>query len=379
MSEPSVQVAVVRDAPETLSDAVDFSRVRRVLVVKLRFHGDVLLATPVFHALKQRHPHLEIDALVYEETRAMLTFHPDIAEIHGIDRGWKQLGIVSHLKEELALLRRLRARRYDLLIHLTEHWRGPLLKRLLGIPLAVTQRYARRERSRLWQRSFTHHYARPWNPRHKVETHLDALRRIGVYPAPDGRALKLVPGAEAEASARAKLARLGLDGRPFVLIHPTSRFRHKCWTAEGMAALIDRLQPELPVLLTAAPSPAELEMIAAICALTKTAPASLAGELTLKELACCIGAARLMVGVDSAPMHIAAAMQTPVVALFGPTSADVWAPWQVPHRIVRTRPSCQPCLLRGCGEGHVSECLSAIDVDTVLAACRSLLAEEGRR
>ncbi|MPZ47347.1 MAG: putative lipopolysaccharide heptosyltransferase III, partial [Betaproteobacteria bacterium] len=264
MSEPPLPPVIVRDAPAALTDAVDFSRVRRVLVVKLRFHGDVLLATPVFSALKKRHPHLEIDALIYQETLDMLTFHPDIAQIHCIDRSWKQLGIFGHLRSESALLRRLRSRRYDLLLHLTEHWRGPILKRLLGISLAVTQRYARRERSRFWQHSFTHFYARPRNPRHKVESHLDAVRRIGVYPEPDARALQLVPGPEAQTSARTKLARLGLNDRSFVLVHPTSRFLHKCWTVEGMAELIDRLQPHVPVLLTAAPSAPELEMVEAI-------------------------------------------------------------------------------------------------------------------
>jgi len=376
MSEQPVPPMIARDAPASLTDAVDFSRVRRVLVVKLRFHGDVLLATPVFSALKLRHPHLEIDALIYRETLEMLAFHPDIAQIHCVDRAWKQRGIVGNLRAEIALWRRLRARRYDLLIHLTEHWRGPILRRALGISLAVTEGYARRERSRFWQHSFTHHYASPRNPRHKVESHLDALRRIGVYPESKSRALQLLPGPEAQTSARTKLARLGLNERSFVLIHPTSRFLHKCWTVEGMAQLIDRLQSRVPVLLTAAPSAHELEMVEAIRTRARTAPASLAGQLDLKELAYCIGAARLFVGVDSAPMHMAAAMQTPVVVLFGPTPQAVWGPWQVPHRIVSTHPSCQPCHLRGCGEGHVSDCLLAIDVDAVLHACHSLLALE---
>src|SRR5512139_4210073 len=132
MSDQSGPVVTFRDAPAALTDVVDFSRVRRVLVVKLRFHGDVLLATPVFSVLKQRHPHLEVDALIYQETLDMLTFHPDIAQIHCIDRTWKHRGIVDNARAEIAFLRRLRARRYDLLIHLTEHWRGPILKRLLG-------------------------------------------------------------------------------------------------------------------------------------------------------------------------------------------------------------------------------------------------------
>ena len=372
MPDHSSRVTIARNAPAALTDAVDFSCVRRVLVVKLRFHGDVLLATPVFSVLKQRHPHLEIDALIYQETLDMLKFHPDIAQIHCIDRNLKKRGTLESLQAEFALLRQLRARRYDLLIHLTEHWRGPILKRLLGIPLAVTEQYARRERSRFWQHSFTHHYPTSRNPRHKVENHLDALRRIGVYPEPDGKALRLIPGPEAETSARAKLARLALNDRPFVLIHPTSRFLHKCWTVEGMAQLIDQLQPKITVLLTAAPSAAELEMVEAIRARTRTTPVSLAGQLDLKELAYCIGAARLFVGVDSAPMHMASAMQTPVVALFGPTSQGIWGPWQVPHRIVSTRPTCQPCHLRGCGGGHISDCLLAIEPGTVVHACESL-------
>lgn len=359
--------------PAELVDAVDFSRIRRVLIVKLRYHGDVLLSAPVFAALKDRHPHLEIDALVYAETLEMLTLLPAIAQVHCIDRSWRQRGRLGHLRAELTLLRTLHGRDYDLLIHLTEHWRGPLLKRLLGIPLAVTAEYARRADSRLWQRSFTHHYPVPKFPRHKVESHLDALRRLGVYPHQSGNLLRLIPGAEAEASARIKLERLGLAERPFVLIHPTSRFFYKCWTAAGMAALIDALQPSIPVLLTAAPSSREMGMVADIVARTRMKPASLAGVLNLKELAFCIGRAQLFVGVDSAPMHMAAAMRTPVVALFGPTTQGVWAPWLVPHRIVSTRPLCQPCQLRGCGNGHISECLTTIAPATVLAACRELL------
>lgn len=369
MSAPEV---IARDAPAALIDAVDFSRVRRVLVTKLRFHGDVLLTSPVFTALKQRHPHLEIDALIYRETREMLSLHPHVAAIHCIDRNWKKLGVTGHLRAELELIRGLRARQYDLLIHLTEHWRGPILKHLLGIPLAVTEMYSRRQHSRFWQRSFTHQYPKP-STRHKVENHLDALRRIGVYPPPEHRALQLVPGADAQARADVKLAALGLAGQSFVVIHPTSRFLHKCWSVDGMAQLIDALQPHIPVLLTAAPDKTELAMVDAIRAQTRTNPATLAGQLSLKELAHCIGAAQLFVGVDSAPMHMAAAVGTPLVALFGPTSQTVWGPWLTPHRIISTKPSCQPCHLRGCAGSHVSDCLQSIESDAVLAACRELL------
>src|SRR3989338_11032371 len=92
-----------------LTDAVNLAALHRVLVVKLRHHGDVLLTSPVFSVLKNRAPHLEIDALVYRGTEDMLTGHPAIRQVYTIDRGWKKQGPVTHLREEIRLLRALRA------------------------------------------------------------------------------------------------------------------------------------------------------------------------------------------------------------------------------------------------------------------------------
>ena len=112
-------------------DAIDFSRVKRALVIKLRHHGDVLLASPVFSVLKGRAPHVEIDALVYADTADMLTLHPAITQIHGVDRAWKHAGLAAQARAEWALLSTLRRRRYDVLLHLTEHRRGMWLAKFL--------------------------------------------------------------------------------------------------------------------------------------------------------------------------------------------------------------------------------------------------------
>jgi heptosyltransferase-3 len=142
-----------------LADAIPLHQLQRVLVVKLRHHGDVLLTSPLFTALKAAAPHLEIDALVYADTAEMLTLHPDIAHVHGIDRKWKKLGPLAQLRAELGLLGSLRRRRYDLVIHLTEHWRGAWLARLLGARWAAT--YKVPGRNRFWQFSFSHHIRAP--------------------------------------------------------------------------------------------------------------------------------------------------------------------------------------------------------------------------
>jgi len=127
-------------------------------------------------------------------------------------------------------------------------------------------------------------------------------------------------------------------------------------------------------VLTAAPEERELALIAAIRSRTRAQAADLSGKLTLKMLAALAARARLFVGVDSAPMHIAAAVGTPVVALFGPSGEIEWAPWGVPHRVVTSAVhACRPCGNDGCGGGKVSECLSSIPVEAVLDAIDQLL------
>jgi len=356
-----------------LQDAIDPLTVRRVLVVKLRHHGDVLLTSPVFTALKNHIPHAELDALVYAETADMLTLHPAIANVHVIDRQWKRHGFTRRLRAEWRLLRALRARRYDLIVHLTESSRGAMLSFLLGTDYAVARDYGAR-RGWLWKLAFTHLYRIPSKPRHTVEIHLDALRRIGIYPHHDERALTLVPGADAEQSVRALLESNRLAPKSYIHVHPTSRWLFKCWEPEKYAALINALQDQgLRIVLTAAPSDAELQFVGSIAVQLRKPVVNLAGKLNLKQLAALTAQAQCFVGVDSVPMHIAAAMQTPTVTLFGPSGDLEWGPWQVTSRIVTSAHSCRPCGMDGCGNSKVSECLTTIPVDTVLAAVRQFL------
>jgi heptosyltransferase-3 len=359
-----------------LKDQIDLQGLRRVLVTKLRHHGDVLLASPVLGVLKRHAAHLEIDALVYADTAPLLAHHPALAQLHTIDRTWKQRGALAQAGCEWRLWRELARRDYDLIVHLTEHPRGAWLKRLLGARYAVAPQRAHADW--LWRSSFTHYYALPRStPRHTVELNLDALRRIGVYPEHDEKKLVLVPGADAQAAVAAKLAACNVAPRSFLHLHPGSRWQFKCWPADATAALIDALHAQgRKLVLTAAPDDSERALIEAILARVERKPTVLAGELSLLELAALTAQARLFVGVDSAPMHIAAAMQTPVIALFGPSGEQRWGPWLVPHRVVAsTQHPCRPCGNDGCGGGKVSECLTTLPVVQVLAAIESLLEE----
>src|SRR5258705_9347955 len=98
--------------PDYPSDAINLQSVRRALVIKLRHHGDVLLTSPVFQVLKNHAPHLEIDALVYHETRDMLSGHPAISQILTIDRKWKDQGFEAQMHGEWQLFKDLQSRQY---------------------------------------------------------------------------------------------------------------------------------------------------------------------------------------------------------------------------------------------------------------------------
>jgi heptosyltransferase-3 len=357
-----------------LKDAVPLDGLKRVLVVKLRHHGDVLLASPVLAALKAAAPHLEIDALVYDDTAPMLAGHPALAQLHSVGRRWRNEGAARRLGVEWRLFAKLRARGYDLIVHLCEHPRGAWLARSLGVRWSVAPAIA--GRSRFWERSFTHLYALPKNGRrHQVELNLDALRRIGLQPAPEGRRAQIVAGDGPDSKITALLAAEGLSEGGYVHLHPASRWKFKCWPAENWAGLIDRLASAGErIVLSAASDPEEAAIVEDILKRTRVPVLNLAGALSIKELVALIARAKLSVCVDSMPMHVASAVGTPVVALFGPSGDVEWGPWQVKAQVVASDHPCRPCGNDGCGGGKVSECLTTLDVDRVFVAAGRLLA-----
>ena len=201
--------------PPAVADAIDPARIRRALVIKLRHHGDVLLASPVFSVLKRAAPQAEIDALVYRETASMLAGHPAISLLHTIDRSLKRQGIVAQARGEWQLWQALR---------------GAALRSRRPPDRASARRVAEAPHRRAltawrpsapapagwWRASFPRRYLLPRaTPRHTVETNLDALRRLGLWPDDADKALVLVPGAEAEARVHALLQAHGSRARAF--------------------------------------------------------------------------------------------------------------------------------------------------------------------
>lgn len=309
---------------------------QRILVIKLRHHGDVLLATPVVDALKQRFPDCEIDMLVYAETADVIRDNRRISHIFTIDRKWKKQGVKTQIAEERALFGALKARGYDWAFNLSDQWRAGVIAKFCS-KCAVGLADEKRDNA-LWR--FLHDFT---NPALGVEHHI-VERHLNVLPpllAPDDYPAKVCMDISqtAREEAQAKLAEQGWRGEGYVLLHPGSRWLFKCWEDGRYAALVQLLLNHgHHVVLTAAPDAAERQMIEEITARVNV-PAGmnlwiLSGCLNLRTLAAAIDGAKLFVGVDSVPMHMAAALDKPQVALFGPSWVSRWRPYSAKAEVV---------------------------------------------
>lgn len=344
----------------------------RILVIKLRHLGDVLLSAPVFHVLKKKFPAACIDAYIYRESLPMLEGHPAINDFLLTDPSSKG----GSLKQELKLLWEIRKRKYDLVINLTEGDRGALAALFSGAPHRIGFDPGSKG---LWgkKKIFTHLVKNCKQPRHAVERNLDALRCFGLFPDEEERKLEMhipeVARERVEILLREKRVEKG-----FVAIHPVSRWFYKCQRPEQVARLIRALKDRgEEVVLTSGPGAKELKFIEEILTLAGGGATSFAGQLSLKELGALYLQSKALITVDSVPLHMASALKVPVVALFGPTSEENWGPWQNPKARVVTEPMpCRPCFMDGCGGSKRSDCLERLSTEAILRAYDELALEE---
>ena len=349
-------------APLRLDDA------RRILLIKPSALGDVVHALPVAATLGRRYPHGRLDWLVEEEAADIVRGHPAVSEVvvsgrrrwMAALRGARQIG--RTLGEIRRFVAELRDRRYDVVVDLQGLFKSALYVLATGAPVRVG--FAEGREGSPWV--LTHRVAAPPQPVHAVDRYLALAAAVGAAEPVREFHIALTPEARAAAESV-----LGGSARPRVVLHPAARWRTKLWEAERWRALAASLLAEgVGVFVTGGRG--DEALAAEIGAGLSPAPLSLAGRLSLKELAAVLGAADLMVTVDSGPMHMAAAMGTPVVALFGATDPLRTGPLG-PGTVLRRPLACSPCLDRRCRIADVHRCMRDLGVEEVLRAVRELL------
>lgn len=355
----------------TYGNYPNLDHVKRILVIKLRHLGDVLLTSPVFSVLKNRFPEAEIDTYIWKEAHSILEGDPAIKNFILYDRAWKKKFFLYRLFKEFSLLKRIRKKKYDLVINLTEGDRGAIVGWFSNAQIVVGMDP---EKKGFWgkKKVYTHLVKACPSPRHAVERNLDALRCLGIFPPLHKRDLFFHIPKEAEANVKELLESEGLIRGEFVVMHAPSRWRFKCLPALLSAQIIDQL--EEPVILTGGSSPEEMKLVEEIAKKTKsTSVKNFCGKVHLKEFGALLRCAKGLITVDSVALHLASALKIPVVALFGPTSELNWGPWQNPNaRVVAKNLSCRPCFMDGCGGSKMSDCLWSLSPQKVIDAFRQI-------
>ena len=217
-------------------------------------------------------------------------------------------------------------------------------------------------------RLFTH-VAEP-NPKdHMVMQQLAALSVIGLMPRDTTLSFPV------SASDRSAVARLVAGAGPLVHVHPVSRLEAKCWPDESMAELLEQMgRRGLTPVLTASSAPVERERVQRLLALAKTRCLDLSGQISIRQLGALSERAKCFVGVDSAPMHIAAAVGTPVIGLFGPSSEYLWHPWCERKLVLSQGLPCRlPCKYKRTCTTY--ECLKTLSPDMVMPKVLAFLDE----
>lgn len=336
-----------------------------ILVIKLRYIGDVLLATPVLRALRGRFPSVRLTMLVNRGTEDVLRRNPDLDEVLTLER--------MDLAGQLRFASELRRRAFDCVIDLTDADRSAILAWLAGAPVRIGFNEEHRWRGLLYSDIVP---ARP-DSEHRLEHDLAALHLLGIEPKAEPPVLRTAP--EDEAAAARLLAGVGVDPadrRPLVMLQPGARYWFKAWPVERFAALADRLTERHGCLVLIGGSHAERGAMEAIRAQARSAPLVLAGRTSLLEFAALLKRCALFVGNDNGPMHMAAALGVPVVTLFGPSDPAVWGPRGRRVQVLYKGLDCRRCFHPTCFRGEQS-CMKLITVEEVVAAAERELAASG--
>ncbi len=338
---------------------------KNVLVIKLRYIGDVLLATPVLRALRDQLPSAGLTMVVNRGTEEILRRNEDVTDVLAIERG----GLGSQIR----FLKDLRRRGFDCVIDLTDGDRSAVLSRITGAPIRVGFNEEHSWRGLMYSVVVRADLERM----HRIERNLEALRAIGIDAKSTSLVLNVSHEDEEDGARVLEQFGLGQPGRKperrLVMLQPGARYWFKAWPAERFAALADRLSKLCDCTVLVGGTPGEQLIANEIRERARSAPTVLAGRTTLMQHAAILQKCALFIGNDNGPMHMAATLGVPVVALFGPSDPAIWGPRGGKATVIYKGLDCRRCFHPTCYRGEES-CMRLISVDEVFTAAQRLLA-----
>jgi ADP-heptose:LPS heptosyltransferase len=354
---------------------------RRVLAVRLDNLGDVLVTTPAIHAIKASLPGAAVTLLASPVGAQAGRLNPDVDDVIVYEAPWVDpwQRLPHDSAREQRMIATLRAGRYDAAVIFSSFRQSPLpaayLCYLADIPLRAAASIDGPGSL------LTTRHKHPERPMHEVERGLDLVGALGMATEATDLVLR-VPAAD-RAALSARLEAMGIAGsRPLVVLHPgcTMPARTYPWELYAQVAglLVERL--DATVVLTGTTEERELveRVYGQIDPEARAAVHRFAGLLPFPQFCALIAASDLTITNNTGPMHVAAALKTPVIALFALTNPpEQWGPWRAPHRQLYHDVPCRLCYSRVCPRGQ--ECLRLVTPDAVVTAADELLHDAALR
>jgi heptosyltransferase-2 len=334
------------------------ANVEKILIRGPNWVGDAVLAIPALKAVRERFPLAEITLLVRPWVAGLFS------SAYYIDRVWSE-NKPTTLKNWIRITRDIRGRKFDVALLLPNSFESALMV-FMG---RVRQRIGYATDGRRWM--LTDAIAKTSESRHQVHYYLDLAKALSAVT--NCPSISIEATTSERDSARQLLAEEGIPANePFLVLNPGAAYGSaKRWHQERFAKVAESLAHEMGLQVAIIGSEAERTIAEQIRELTRMRTAVLNGKTSLETLIGVLAESRLMITNDSGPMHIAAALGIPTVAIFGSTDERATGPWGLKTRVVKHSVECSPCLLRECPIDH--RCMNAVTVDEVYRAAKEVV------
>ncbi len=341
--------------------------VRTVVLTKIWGIGNLVMILPYVQEIRRHYPRARLVFLTLERNRELLEGGELFEEVVTM----RDHGLLAPVIDLFRAIRRLRRRRVDLFLDFEQFLRvSGLIGRLSGARQSIGFDTPGQHRARLYQARIPYDHER-----HMASVFGDVVRAAGVgmdrIPAPR------VP--RCSESRRQVLAELGNLPRPWVILHPGSgdNFPGRRWPSERFAAVARKLVQTHGATILLTGTRAESGLLATVAdSLPSTSVVSCADRFSLRQLVELIDQSDLVISNDTGPVHLAAAVETPVVALYGPNTPRLYGPLGPDSRALYHRLPCSPCLTNLNAKSsrcRLPSCILAISVEEVLETCAELL------
>ncbi|MFH1854406.1 MAG: lipopolysaccharide heptosyltransferase II [Candidatus Omnitrophota bacterium] len=329
---------------------------RKILIINVNWLGDTLFVTPFIKALRENYPHSYISVLTHPRCREILETSPHIDEIIIYD----EKGRNRHLLSKFAVISQLKSKKFDAAFILRKSLSRSMLLFLSNIPTRIGHENKRAGFL------LTKRVPLPKKVLHKAEYFLDLARAVGIDPKKARYEFFVSDAVKRMAGEILKEAGLK-EGEGFVVINAGGNWPLKRWPLKNFAELGDKIRDRLNLKVVLSGAENDIELCGEISGLMRHKPILLCGRSDLKTLGAVFERAKWVISNDSGPMHIAAGVGTPLVALFGPTSPEITGPYGKGTSVVLHKDvGCEiPCYKLSCSD---NKCMKAISVDDVLDA-----------